>query len=114
MTGPAPANLARNAPTAPDITPPRTHLPPMPRLDPGARLRITQFIRHGHRDQLIERTIEGVLLQQTTSTTGSWFAHTASGKVELHRLLIQKPNGELTTLLVDERTRILVLDLPGA
>lgn len=91
----------------------RAQIRPFPPLEPGSKVRITQFIRHGHKDALWPTEILGEVIAQQDRCTGSWFAHSPTHRVILHRLLIRKPDGEESLVSVDERTKITVLELPA-
>ena len=75
---------------------------------PGTRVRVTQQIPQRDDDYLA--TVEGKVLRQERQGSGSWFARNKSNKVWLDRLIIQKADGEISVLNMDEYTRIEVLE----
>lgn len=77
-------------------------------LKPGQRVRITQTI--DRRDQDWHRTIVGVVQSVRPEKTASWFAHTKNGQYWVWRVRLTKDDGELTTVNVDPRTHIEILD----
>jgi len=76
-------------------------------LRPGQRVRIVQEI--DRREGNWHAEVTGTILEVLTQPTGSWFAHGKHGKLWLNRLRLEKPDGEITTLVVDPHTRIEVL-----
>ena len=76
-------------------------------LAPGTRVRVTQTIEQRNGD--ITTEVEGVVKSFRAEPTGSWFAHGKDDKLWLRRLDLQKDDGELTKLVLDERTRITIL-----
>jgi hypothetical protein len=79
---------------------------------PGTHVRITQQIPR--RTDTYTTTILGTVLRHERQSSGSWFARNPSGRLWLDRLIIQKPDGEISTLNLDEYTRVEVLDGPPA
>ncbi len=73
-------------------------------LLPGTKVKVTQQIAARHYS-LTSETV-GTILRFDQRTTGSWFAHSKGDKLWLDRLLIQKADGELTTLNLDEFTHV--------
>jgi hypothetical protein len=75
-------------------------------LVPGARVKITQQIpaRHYAWSSEVRGTVVGFEQKQT----GSWFAHAKNDKLWLDRLRLRKEDGELTTLILDDYSRIEV------
>ena len=80
-------------------------------LVPGARVRVTQQI--AARDYTWTTTVRGVVTEYGQRETGSWFAHSRDDKLWLDRLTIRKDDGEITTLILDDYTRI-ELEAPTA
>jgi hypothetical protein len=79
---------------------------------PGTVVRVTQQIPQ--RDDNYTTTVEGKVLRQERQGSGSWFARNKRNKVWLDRLIIQKADGEISVLNMDEYTRIEVLSGPAA
>ncbi|WP_206291235.1 hypothetical protein [Humisphaera borealis] len=76
------------------------------KLLPGVRVRVTQQIAARH--YALTSEIRGTVVEYKQKSTGSWYAHSKNDKLWLDRLLIKKDDGELTTLNLDEFTRITV------
>src|SRR5438045_1674481 len=76
------------------------------RLAPGARVKVTQQI--AARDYTWTTTVTGTVVSYAQKETGSWFAHAKDDKLWLDRLTIKKDDGEITTLNLDDYTRIEV------
>ena len=76
------------------------------KLVPGARVKITQQIpaRHYAWSSDVRGTVVGFEQKQT----GSWFAHSKNDKLWLDRLVLRKDDGEMTTLILDDYSRIEV------
>src|SRR6476620_5460127 len=81
------------------------------RLAPGARVKVTQQI--AARDYTWTTTVAGTVVSYAQKETGSWFAHSRDDKLWLDRLTIKKDDGEITTLNLDDYTRIDV-EAPAA
>jgi hypothetical protein len=73
-------------------------------LKPGARVKVTQQI--AARDYAWSSDISGIVVDFQQKQTGSWFAHSKNDKLWLDRLTLRKPDGELTTLNLDDYTHI--------
>ncbi len=78
----------------------------MPEIDlkPGQKVRIVQAI--DRREGSWSPAVVGTVLSVQPQKTGSWFAHGADDKLWLYRILLQKSDGEISTLTVDQHTRI--------
>lgn len=76
-------------------------------LRPGVRVKVTQQI--AARDYTLTSEIRGTILDYEQKTTGSWFAHSKDDKLWLDRLRLQKEDGELTTLNLDDYSHIEIL-----
>jgi hypothetical protein len=74
---------------------------------PGTTVRVTQQIPR--RIDTYSITVEGTVLRQERQGSGSWYARNKQNKVWLDRLIIQKTDGEITVLNLDEYTRVEVL-----
>jgi len=79
------------------------------KLLPGVHVSVTQQIPHG--DRVWTNKVVGTIVTYEQQQTGSWYAHSKDDKLWLDRLTLRKPDGELTTLNLDEYTH---LDLDGA
>jgi hypothetical protein len=73
----------------------------------GARVRITQQIAARHYAFLAP--VEGTVIELRSKPTGSWFAHGAANKLWLDRIVLRKDDGEISTLNLDEHSRIELL-----
>ena len=79
---------------------------------PGTVVRITQQIPR--RTDTFTITITGKVVRQERQHSGSWFARNEGNKVWLDRLIIEKTDGEITILNLDEYTTIEILQGPEA
>ena len=81
------------------------------RLRAGARVKVTQQI--AGRDYAWTSQVEGTVVSYDQEQTGSWYAHAKGDKLWLDRLTLRKDDGELTTLNLDEFSRVeIVRDAP--
>ena len=81
------------------------------KLCAGARVKVTQQI--AGRDYAWTSEVEGTVVSYEQAQTGSWFAHSKGDKLWLDRLTLRKDDGELTTLNLDEFSRVeIVRDAP--
>ena len=80
----------------------------MPPLTPGTRVRITQQIAARHYAFLAP--VEGVVIDARARPTGSWFAHGVADKLWLERIVLRKADGEVSTLNLDEHSRVEILN----
>jgi hypothetical protein len=85
-----------------------TPRPMEPTYKPGQRVRITQQVPRAQ--NTIVSTTEGTIVRAYQSKTGSWFAHSKDHKLWLDRLEIQKDNGEMAVINLDQYTRVESLD----
>ncbi len=76
-------------------------------LQPGARVRVTQQI--AARDYAWSNETTGAVVSYEQKPTGSWYAHGKDDKLWLDRLTVRKLDGELTTLNLDEFSKIEIL-----
>ena len=77
-------------------------------LEPGTRVRITRRIERRGGDW--EVVVIGQVVSTGQEETGSWFAHSPSGKLMLTRLHLRKDDGELTSINLDPGTQIEILE----
>lgn len=75
---------------------------------PGAHVRVKQTIHKRERPFMTE--IVGQVEAWEDLPTGSWFAHSKSGRLWLRRLKLRKQDGELTLLVIDDGTEIAAMD----
>ena len=83
-------------------------------LLPGAKVRVIQQIAHRAKAEVITTEVTGIIVEYSQKPTGSWFAHSKNDKLWLDRLKIQKPDGELLTLILDEYSHVEVVESPKA
>jgi hypothetical protein len=76
-------------------------------IKPNTRVRVAQTIRG--RDNAWTCEVEGVVLSHQPEKSESWFAHGKSGKIWLTRLRLRKDDGEITTLNLDQDSRVTIL-----
>jgi hypothetical protein len=77
---------------------------------PGTLVKITQQIPRRVDTYVAEVT--GKVVRQERQSSGSWFARNQRNKVWLDRLVIQKEDGEISILNLDEYTNVEVLSGP--
>ena len=77
-------------------------------IQPGQRVRIYQEI--DRREGNWSNAVEGTVVRAEPEKTGSWYAHGADDKLWLYRIRLQKDDGELTTVVVDQHTRCEMLN----
>jgi len=70
------------------------------KLVPGFKVKVIQQI--AGRDYTWTSEIVGTVVNFSQQTTGSWFAHSKDDKLWLDRLTLQKADGEITTLNLDD------------
>jgi hypothetical protein len=82
------------------------------RLVPGAQVKVVQQI--AARDYSWASEIRGTVVEYQQQQTGSWFAHSKDDKLWLDRLTLRKPDGEITTLNLDEFSVVQIESSPAA
>lgn len=80
---------------------------PLPKIAVGDRIRVRQQIVG--RDVRWGCQVEGVVESCKHEKTGSWFAHGKNDRLWLCRVRLRKDDGEITALILDERSEITVL-----
>lgn len=78
-------------------------------FEPGTRVRVTQQIANAH-DPCWVNAIEGKVIRYRQVATGSWFAHAKNDRFWLDRLELERDDGELVTLNLDQFTIIETVD----
>jgi hypothetical protein len=73
-------------------------------LVPGARVKITQQIPARH--YAWSADVRGTVVDFEQKPTGSWFAHSKNDKLWLDRLVLRKDDGEMTSLILDDYSRV--------
>jgi len=74
---------------------------------PGSLVRVTQQIPR--RLDTNTTTVTGKVIRQERQCSGSWYARNKRARVWLDRLIIQKVDGEITILNLDEYTVVELL-----
>ena len=77
----------------------------LPVLAPGTRVRVTHQISNSH-DESWVNTVEGRVVRYRQAKTGSWFARAKDDRLWLDRLEIERENGELVILNLDQLSMI--------
>jgi len=70
----------------------------------GARVKVTQQIPA--RKYVWANEVRGTIVNYEQKPTGSWFAHSRGDKLWLDRLVVRKDDGEITTLILDDYSRV--------
>ena len=73
----------------------------------GQRVKVTQVIRT--RNGEWQTAVVGKVISVLSRPTGSWHAHGKHDKLWLPRLLLQRDDGELADLVMDDETQVIVL-----
>lgn len=73
-------------------------------LKPGVNVKVTQQIAARHYSWPTE--IRGTIIEFMQQETGSWYAHSKDDRLWLDRLVLKLPDGEITTLNLDDYTHI--------
>ncbi len=82
-------------------------------IKPGQRIRVFQEI--DRREGNWVHDLVGTVLAVRPEKTGSWHAHGKNDKLWLNRIRLRKEDGEITTIVVDQHTRLDVLaDTPSS
>jgi hypothetical protein len=89
----------------PELAPPTWNIPKLPA---GKRIRVSQMIAGRHL-RWVTRA-EGEVISCEPEATGSWYAHGKNDKLWLLRIRLRKPDGEITTLVVDHNSRVELLN----
>jgi hypothetical protein len=77
-------------------------------LKVGQRIRIEQTIARREGDW--KTSIEGEIVFVEEQPTGSWFAHSKDQRLWLKRIGLRKADGSLTTVSVDQHSRVEMLE----
>jgi hypothetical protein len=101
MTLPAGTLLSSTRPVAPELS------AVLQRLQPGQRLRITQTVRVGTKQWTT--TVEGVFRTLHYLQTGLSTDRVAEDDIVVPTVHFTKDNGELSSIAIDEQTRVEVL-----
>jgi hypothetical protein len=74
---------------------------------PGTMVRITQQIPR--RTDTYTAEVTGKVIRQERQNSGSWYARNANNRVWLDRIILQKADGEISILNLDEYSVVEVL-----
>jgi len=81
-------------------------------IEPGQRVRVYQEVER--REGSWTHETVGTVLSVKSEPTGSWHARGKNGKLWLTRIRLRKADGEITTIVSDQHTRLEVLaDTPS-
>lgn len=75
---------------------------------PGMRIKVAQTIDRRTGPWTTE--VVGTVLSVQRKPTGAWFAHGKDNKYWLVRIELQKDDGEVSLLILDQHTRIMALE----
>jgi len=84
--------------------------PPDPRYSVGTRLRVTQYLRVGHREWTTQ--VEGVVEREGLRPVGGMEMGGKSLYCHQPTLRLRRDDGEVTVVAVDEDTRVETLAAP--
>lgn len=76
-------------------------------LVPSQRVRVVQKLVT--REGGWETTTVGRVVSHSASQTGSWYAHGKDGRLWLHRLRLQKEDGEIVDLVLSDDSEVTIL-----
>lgn len=79
----------------------------IPEVGPSQLVRVVQTI--ATRDEAWRTEVRGRVVSISRDATGSWFAHGKSGRLWLDRLRVQKADGEVMDLALDETSMVEVI-----
>ncbi|HMB96707.1 MAG TPA: hypothetical protein VKK61_11760 [Tepidisphaeraceae bacterium] len=77
---------------------------------PGAKVKVTQQI--AARNYSLQTVVVGTVLSYAQKETGSWYAHSRDDKLWLDSLTLRKEDGEITTLNLDDFSRVEIESPP--
>ncbi len=77
-------------------------------LSPSQRVRVIQKLTT--REGPWKTEIIGRVVSHSASPTGSWYAHGKNGRLWLHRLRLEKDDGEIVDLIIDDDSEVTVLE----
>ena len=74
----------------------------------GSRVRVSQQVMLN--DSANVTSVEGVVQRVGQTKTGSWFAHGRDKKLWLDRVELQKDDGEIVVMNLDQYSRVEIID----
>jgi hypothetical protein len=86
--------------------------PAQPQYQPGTRLRVTQYVRVGHRRWLTQ--VEGVVVHEGRRPVGGIEMGGKASYCHQKTLRLKRDDGELTEIAVDLETRVETISQPGS
>ena len=81
--------------------------PPKPKYSPGTRIRVTQYVRVGHRRWLTR--VEGVVLKESRRPVGGIEMGGKASYCQQETLLLERTDGEITQVALDRETQVEVI-----
>jgi hypothetical protein len=81
--------------------------PPKPKYTPGTRLRVTQFVRVGHRRWLTQ--VEGEVVGEGRRPVGGIEMGGKASYCQQPTLQLRRDDGEITEVAIDEQTKVETL-----
>jgi hypothetical protein len=87
-------------------------LPLQPKYPPGTRLRVTQHVRVGHRRWLTQ--VDGVLVREGRRPVGGIEMGGKASYCQQDTLQLQRDDGEITEVALDEETQVDVISPPAS
>ncbi len=84
--------------------------PPKPKYLPGTRVRVTQYVRVGHRRWLTQ--VEGIVVKEGRRPVGGIEMGGKASYCQQETLQLKRTDGEITEVAVDSETQIEVLTDP--
>ncbi len=86
--------------------------PPKPKYSPGTRVRVTQYVRVGHRRWLTQ--VEGVVLKEGRRPVGGIEMGGKASYCQQETLQLGRTDGEITEVALDSETQVEVITDPAA
>jgi hypothetical protein len=86
--------------------------PPKPKYSPGTRVRVTQYVRVGHRRWLTQ--VEGVVLKEGQRPVGGIEMGGKASYCQQETLQLGRTDGEITEVALDSETQVEVITDPAA
>ncbi len=86
--------------------------PPKPKYVPGTRLRVTQYVRVGHRRWLTQ--VEGAVEGEGRRPVGGIEMGGKASYCQQSTLKLRRDDGEITEIALDEETKIETVSSRGA
>ncbi len=85
--------------------------PIQPQYQPGSRLRVTQYVRVGHRRWLTQ--VEGVVVHESRRPVGGIEMGGKASYCHQKTLRLKRDDGELTVVTLDQETRVETIAQPA-